>query len=165
MTLKEKALFVANALTHLAKTMDNDNRDVPRRYIRAIESHAIDLRESAEAHGETATAMRDRMLQGPAALDLLKEFRERYGNALELQSAYDVTYYERELHRVIQAFIAESLTPWQKTLSDVSMVSVNPLRFDMLPTPQPLTEEDPTLSDVMDQLDKIESLINGLGYK
>lgn len=88
------------------------------------------------------------------ATDLLAEFRKKFvalaerraaelrafidehhgeGPSDKLRDAYaeydSLCYFEHELHRVIQAFVIEAVAPWQRTVTDASI-----LRFDMLPT-------------------------------
>lgn len=87
-------------------------------------------------------------LSGPSALDLLSSFVKRYGSAIEsrrkelyekmallngefsdeMASLYDesraIVYFEPELHRLIQAFVAEAVKPMRDALVEVTMRAI-----------------------------------------
>ena len=57
--------------------------------------------------------------ESPAPLALMAEFVKRYGN--------NTVYFERDLHRMIGAFVENALKPWQQALTDAAMKSASPM--------------------------------------
>lgn len=45
--LRDQIAYTANALRNLARQMESSERDVPARFIRAVEGHAVDLERVA----------------------------------------------------------------------------------------------------------------------
>lgn len=79
------------------------------------------------------TATRPLDFQSPPALDQLTAFTKRYHGIIrradEESGRHDATvYFEPDLHKVIQAFVAEAVKPLHNILADAMAVSSNPLR-------------------------------------
>lgn len=45
--LRDQISYTANALRNLARQMESSGRDVPARFIRAVDGHAVDLERAA----------------------------------------------------------------------------------------------------------------------
>ncbi len=71
----------------------------------------------------------------PRALDLLTEFRKRYIPAIErgvMSGTIDpnvLDYFDRELNRMISAFIHEATKPFHDILVSAAMRSAGPMSF------------------------------------
>ena len=57
----------------------------------------------------------------PLALDLLRDFTERYGRIMHRSGNIHERYFEPELHRLISAFVNEATEPLRKALVDISI--------------------------------------------
>ena len=63
--------------------------------------------------------IRPQMFPDPLALDLLQEFVRKYRP--DLPDTRETQYFERELHRTIQAFVGEALKPCVDTFSNMML--------------------------------------------
>lgn len=96
---------------------------------------------------EASVIARPSSFDPPIAQALLSEFVKRYGKIIyeadEESGHHDATaYFERDLHRMIQAFVMEAIKPWRDAMADAAMRTAGPLRFFADVATEPASETE-----------------------